>query len=984
VRHRGRLLVAADTELLALAAEVRPGEAPVLVRTGFNVPTWSFAQIGEELFVASLEGIQRLADPSAPPGAFRFEMLAQARFAYSVLADRTAPRVFGLTDRGLHLIERVGDRWIARDVRFAAVSGELRWLAQEGGGALWVGSTNGRALRIEPVDAGWSDVRVETFDAASGLPPGAARVFSFRGGAIVGTSHGPFVLDASSRGLVPDTRLKDLPHDASGELEWLEFTEMANGEVWARIGAQSGRARPTASGYRWDPAALAPVASEPVYDFHRDADGATWIGRSKSLVRLAPDAPSAAALPAPRLRAIRDGTGALLAQDRALEQPTLAAGLADLRFEFAWPAYALAEGARFRSRLDGHERDFSPWTPEPHRDVGGLRGGRYVLHLETMDRYGRVRSAQPHAFELPPPWYRTWWALLAWIAVGVACLAIVVWQATRWRTRRLELARASLERVVEERTAQVRNQAERLEALDLAKSGFFAGVTHEFRTPLTLILEPLRELREGMWGKLPARTATALDHIERNAQRVLALVNQLLDLQSAEAGTLRIAPKAGDLAVLTRAVAGAFEGVAARAGLTFEVQASQPAPARFDPIHMESVVANLVSNALKYTPAGGRVLVEVSPDDAGARLVVANSGPGIPAEELPRIFERFYRAPPRLGEHARGAGLGLAVVKEIVERHGGTVNATSEPGQGAEFEVVLPAVPASEAETGEAFAPGATTLGAVAALPDAPHASDGTVDAGDATTVLLVDDNVELREFLAQRLQLDYRVLQAGDGEAALSAARAHLPDVVVSDVNMPRMDGIALLRALKADPATSAIGVVLLASGATVEARAEGFSIGADDYIYKPFNTTELLARIAGLIASRTQLRKALVEAVSGGEHEAPPEDPLIARVRAAVHARLDDSAFGVAELAAELHMERTTLFKRLKALGAPAPVKLMRDIRLEAAARMLREAAGQVTEVAYACGYQSLSHFSSSFSEKFGVRPSEYLQRARSRVPE
>jgi signal transduction histidine kinase/DNA-binding response OmpR family regulator len=989
VRHHGRLLVATDDALRVLA-EDRGGGVGALEDTGFRVPTWSFAHVAgeDELFVAALDGIHRLANPRAAPASFRFESVVKSRFAYSVLADRGgAARVFALTDRGLHLIEREGGRWSARDVPLGS-SGELRWLAQEDGGTLWIGSTNGVATRVEPADPAWREVRVARFDSASGLPSGAARVFTFRGGAIVGTAHGPFVLDASGR-LVADARLKDLPQDRSGELEWLEFTEMPDGEVWARIGPHTGRARRTSTGYSWDAAAIAPVPGEPAYDFTRDTDGATWVGRSKSLLRVVPGTPAAAPSPAPRLRAIRDRAGAVIAMDRALARPAFAAGIDQVRLDFAWPDHALAEGARFRSRLEGHERDFSPWTPEPSREVGGLWGGRYVLQLEVMDRYGRVVRAQPYEFELPPPWYRSPWAWLAWVLAAAGAMALLSLQVANWRTRRLARAKAELERVVEERTVQVRNQAERLQALDAAKSGFFAGVTHEFRTPLTLILEPLRELRDGLWGRLPARASRPLDHIERNAQRVLGLVNQLLDLQSAEAGTLRVAAREGDVAALVRAVASAFEGSARRGGLALEVDAPGEVACWFDPGHMESVVANLLSNAIKYTPSGGRVRIAASGDAAGVRIVVENTGPGIAPEALPRIFERFYRGPPGPGEQARGAGVGLAVVKEIVERHGGRVSAASQPGHGARFEVSLATGAAHLAAADLAAAPrpgefaaGAATAGAVAGLPRVSAAREAAAEGPDTTTVLVVDDNAELREFIAQRVALDYRVLQAGDGESGLALAREDLPDVIVTDVNMPRMDGIEMLRRLKADPATAVIPVVMLASRATVEARAEGFATGADDYIYKPFSTTELLARIAGLIASRRQLRAALLD--SAARERQRSEDPLIAKVRAAVLNRLDDAGFGVAELAADLHMERTTLFKRLKAVGAPAPVKLLRDIRLDAAARMLREAAGQVTEVAYACGYQSLSHFSSAFSEKFGVSPSEYLAQARSRATE
>jgi len=461
-------------------------------------------------------------------------------------------------------------------------------------------------------------------------------------------------------------------------------------------------------------------------------------------------------------------------------------------------------------------------------------------------------------------------------------------------------------------------------------------------------------------------------------------VNQLLDLQAAEAGALKISPRVADLAAFARAIAAQFEAVAKRGGLALEVDAPGPAPCAFDASHMESVVVNLIGNAIKFTPPGGRIVLRVAGTEERVTLAVEDNGPGIAPEALPHIFERFYRAPSR-EVRAHGTGLGLAVVKEVVERHGGSVIALSEPGKGSRFEVRMPAAgdsavsPPSSSEP----SPGAALAGALAELDD-PLASRGPLGETDATTVLVVDDNLELRAFIAQRLATRYRVLQASDGVEALAAARSQLPDVVVTDVNMPNMDGIELCRRLKADAATSAIPVVLLASTATAGAREEAFGLGADEFVFKPFNTPELLARIAGLIASRRQLRAALVEAA----RQAPAEDravlpPLVQKVREAVLAHLDDSDFGVSELAETLGMERTTLFKHLKALDQPPPVKLMRDIRLDAAARMLREAAGQVTEVAYACGYQSLSHFSTAFAEKFGASPSEYAQRARGRSP-
>ncbi|APV50555.1 hypothetical protein BWI17_13170 [Betaproteobacteria bacterium GR16-43] len=986
-RHGDRLLVATNNDLRVRVEGARGANAFAVVEGNLKYQTFGVTAASGEVFITQPDGVFRVDHPKGDPLKWKRERLVDAPFGYRVVPDRRDPdRMFAVTVRGVSVLRREGGKWSASAPMEGVGAGDPRSLVQEASGAIWVGSSTGRAWRVEPKDAAWKAWVVRSFGAADGLPPGNVSVFAFQGGVSLATSKGPLVLAPSGR-FEPDARLASLALDG----EWFAAQEASNGDLWTRVTRRTGYARKTANGFVADPAILSPLPPEPAYAYVED-NGATWVALSKTLVRMAGTAARPAPSVEPRLRAIRGSAGEVLATGAKVEGASLPASASDLRLEFAWPEFALGSAARFRSKLEGHDADFTPWTREANRDLGGLWGGRYTLRLEAMDAYGRMYAAKPLAFALAPPWYRTPFAWFAWALAVLGSIALVAWGFARWRTARLLRAQAELERVVDERTVQVRNQADRLQALDAAKSRFFAGVTHEFRTPLTLILEPLRELKEGAWGRMPGRASSALEHAERNAQRVLGLVNQLLDLQAAEAGTLKLAPRVADLAAFARAIAAQFDGLATRSGLTLEVDAPGPAMCAFDGAHMESVVVNLLGNAIKFTPRGGHITLRVARAEDRVTLTVEDNGPGIDPAALPHIFERFYRAPSR-EVRAHGTGIGLAVVKEVVERHGGTVIALSEPGRGSRFEVRLPAAAASataEEAAGDAAgdgtgdaAPGFATAHALAEFGDTQGPA-GPLGESDATTVLVVDDNVELRAFIAQRLAARYRVLQASDGVEALAVAREHLPDVVVTDVNMPNMDGIELCRQLRADTATSAIPIVLLASTATGDARNEAFSIGADEFVYKPFNTAELLARIAGLIASRRQLRAALVEAA----RRAPAEDgpslpPLVQKVRDAVLANLGDSDFGVGELAESLGMERTTLFKHLKALDQPAPVKLMRDIRLDAAARMLREAAGQVTEVAYACGYESLSHFSTAFAEKFGVRPSEYAQRARARSP-
>ncbi|SNS55648.1 anti-anti-sigma factor [Geodermatophilus pulveris] len=402
-----------------------------------------------------------------------------------------------------------------------------------------------------------------------------------------------------------------------------------------------------------------------------------------------------------------------------------------------------------------------------------------------------------------------------------------------------------------------RRRAEALAELDRAKTDFFSNVSHEFRTPLTLIAGPVAELRASPAAAADPGLAQELEVVERNAQRLGKLVNTLLDFSRIQAGRIDARFEPVDLAATTAELASVFRSAVVRAGLDFAVDCRPlDSPVHVDRDMWEKVVLNLLSNALKFTFTGG-ITVRLQPDAGGARLTVSDTGTGIPAEELPRLFERFTRVRGARGRSGEGSGIGLAMVRELVGLHGGTVGVDSTPGTGTTFTVTLPmgtahlpadrlAEPADAPAVSRAAVPFVTE--ALRWLPDDDVADATPPAAGPGAPtgrVLVADDNADMRGYLRRLLDPHYDVRAVADGRQALDAALADPPDLVVSDVMMPGLDGMGLLAALRAEPRTARVPVVLLSARAGEEAAVEGLAAGADDYLVKPFSAQELLARV-------------------------------------------------------------------------------------------------------------------------------------------
>jgi signal transduction histidine kinase/DNA-binding response OmpR family regulator len=672
----------------------------------------------------------------------------------------------------------------------------------------------------------------------------------------------------------------------------------------------------------------------------------------------------------------------------------------DLEIEYTALSFLAPANVQFRYRLDPYDAEWIEAGSRRTAFYTQVPPGRYTFRVIASNNDGVWNEDGANLdLRLAPRFRETGMFRL----LGLLAIAGLAGAGFRWRVRNLQARTRELGRLVDERTRELRDHQQRLaaqnaqlerhtgelEELDHAKSRFFANVSHEFRTPLTLILGPLRDLTAGRSGELPGALRGQLDLMLRNAQRLLRMVNQVLDLSRLESGSLPLHVQPHDLAVLARAVTRSFLPLAERRriALDLDLQVARMMVA-VDVEQMEKVLLNLLSNAFKFTDPGGRVVVTLREDEGSGVVEVRDTGIGIAPDQLPSVFDRFYQADGSATRRYEGTGIGLSLARELVELHGGRIAATSRPGAGSTFVVRLPLrhdVQVADPEASPLDVPGIPShpphYPPGAGQPSAGAVQAGSEEAGDGadrTTILVVDDHADVRAYVRSVLEPDFLVLEAQDGQEGLETARRALPDLVVADVMMPRLDGFGLTRALREDPATDCIPTILLTARAGADDEVEGIEAGADDYVAKPFHASVLHARVTGLIASRLRLRERFRREglpASAAVPDAPRSD-LEVRLRSIVEENLTEQDFNPDALAAAAGLHYKQLHRRLAAELHATPSRFIRCVRVERAADLLRDGAGSITEVAYSVGFNSLSYFHRAFRERFGVAPSALIK--------
>ena len=533
-----------------------------------------------------------------------------------------------------------------------------------------------------------------------------------------------------------------------------------------------------------------------------------------------------------------------------------------------------------------------------------------------------------------------------------------------------------LERIEAERSLA---EIQRMRDLDEVKTRFFANISHEFRTPLALIHGPLQEAEKqskGFNDKSVRLSEKAYTVIKKNTVRLQMLVNQLLDLSKIESGNYHLKLSQGGLVQFLRAHVFSFESMAERKNISLNTHFPEEFDkAYFDQDKLEKIVNNLLSNAFKYTPSGKAVSVNVSLTDKHLFLEINDTGNGMHKKEIDKIFDRFYRVE---GTEAKGSGIGLALTKELVAMHNGQISVHSEKGRGTTFKVRLPVtledlpegihvdaepLPAPEVE---ATAAGATAIENSKVISLQSHEK----------VVLLVEDNQDLQSFIAEILAPRYKVLTANDGAQGERMAFEHIPDLVISDVMMPKKDGYELCSVLKSNTKTSHIPIMLLTAKAGQSNKMAGLTQGADAYLTKPFDADELLLVTKNLIAARKRIWehfKALDLSALPDLNLGSVDDKFLQKVVKFINENIDNELLSVEDIASQVGFSRAQLHRKLKALTNKSAGQMVNDIRLNTAKTMLMQRVGSVSEIAYSVGYSNMSYFTKSFKERFGVLPSK-----------
>lgn len=634
-----------------------------------------------------------------------------------------------------------------------------------------------------------------------------------------------------------------------------------------------------------------------------------------------------------------------------------------------------------------------------------LPPGEKRLELQAFGSSGDGGPPAAMMLVVPPYFHET-----AAFRLGLPIAFVLAAFALLWRQRRLARRRhAELEATVAARTEDlrsaldtVRDHRNQIERLAMSKSRFFANVSHELRTPLTLISGPLRDAAQGR--PLSAQTQAIM---LGNARRLERLVTQLLDLERIDAGRFPLRPEPGDIAALLRESVHAFSTLARQQEVSLVARiGATAAPLRHDPDQVARVFGNLLSNALKFTPAGGRIEASLDDDGGTVRIAVADSGPGVPEEWRERIFDRFSQVGSEATRTREGAGLGLSLCREIVQLHGGRLWAETAAGGGAQFVLELPrnescgtsASPSTPLVRPQAPSGPPLSDEAAPAIPDAAIARPPP-----GRRILVAEDHPDLRAYIVSILREDYEVLDAVDGEAALQLARQALPDLIVSDVMMPRRDGFSLARELRANAETAGIPLIFLTARASGEDEIAGLACGADQYLKKPFDAALLRAHVGAALHAVERLRRRFAAAAAPpaampdsmepapaplAESPAPtppaaPAPPrsdqpstadrrLLDAAGRWLEANLHDEHATVQGMADALHVSRATLGRRYTRLTGETPSEALRRSRLDRGRDLLSRNEGTVSEVAYAVGYSSLAAFSHAFRDRFGHPPS------------
>lgn len=566
------------------------------------------------------------------------------------------------------------------------------------------------------------------------------------------------------------------------------------------------------------------------------------------------------------------------------------------------------------------------------------------------------------------PWWISTWALVIYSSVVIAIIIMMV----NVRTRRFKV-KAELEKKEFE--------AKKLHEVDELKTRFFTNISHEFRTPLTLILGPAKRILE---RSNDIDSKADADFIHRSAKKLNRLVDELLDISKIESGEMKIKTCRVNLIPIVKELAFSFSSLADRKKITFKVSNNHEEIVIYiDKDKFDKILSNVLANAFKFTPEKGKVEIEITRNERFAEINVSDTGTGIPENQIDKIFDRFYQVD---GSHTRrheGTGIGLALTKELIELHSGKIGVESEEGKGSKFKLIFPLgkdhLKPEEIceEEADQYIQKENLFPELEETAENLYDNDAISESSDKPVLLIVEDNPDVRKYIRMTLGNVYNICEAKDGDEGLEKSFESIPDLIISDIMMPKLDGFTMCKKLKTDTRTSHIPIIILTAKATMNDKLNGLEIGADDYIMKPFEAEELKARIKNLLEQRQRLhehfrRYGLVDIED--KKITSVDRKFIQQAVEIINKNISDTLFGVEKFAEDMAISKSLLFKKTSSLIGIPPIELIKRTRLNKAAKLIENNSGNISEIALEVGFNNPSYFTECFKKQFGVIPSQY----------
>lgn len=731
----------------------------------------------------------------------------------------------------------------------------------------------------------------------------------------------------------------------------------------------------------------------PIYEFnegscYKSKDGTIFMGGIDGFITFKPENIKDTNFDAPIVLTslkigndlIKPSKGSAILQKSINEQESIALNYENRNISIGYASlnYVLSGENQYAYFLEGFDSDWNYVGAKREATYTNLTPGSYTLKIKTYRAENKLNDLEKSIdISVSPPLWKSWWAYMIYLFVilGALYLLTVTLEYKVNIEKNLELEH--LERV-------------KSEELNNFKLKFYTNISHEFRTPLTLILSPLERLISSKAGDSYLRKQHQL--IYKNAMRLQVLINELMDFRKIETNNLHMKVAEGNIAKFIKEIKISFDEYAKERGISYSInQHSEHFPLYYDRDQLEKVFFNLLSNAFKFTERGGSISIDIQKDEINNKvnIVVSDTGKGMTAEQTKHIFDRFFQVDPSSQKQA-SSGIGLSLTSEIVKLHNGTITVSSTLNEGTSFTVTLPMGSKhfkpeeiiEDFKDSEHMSP-YLNESALINLKESEEESEQLTSIEDLPDtmplILIADDNHEIRNYLVAIFKNEYKIVQAADGEQALNLAEQHFPDLIISDVMMPNMNGIDLCAKLKRGLTTSHIPIILLTARTSLIYQANGLETGADDYITKPFNDKLLLLKVSNLIKTRENLRKYFLGEVNIEPQKitvTPVDEKFIRKAIELIEENLANANFDVNMFVDKMNVSRSALFVKLKNLTGQTPNDFIRTIRLKRAAQILQQDKLTNSEICYMVGFSTPRHFRKCFLELFGKTPIQYAK--------